>query len=99
MEWTTVQHLDLRHVGRGLKPLQPHAASFHPHQALVAVAIGNFIIGKLKPEVKSLLILLLSSVEHLFTQLLVESAPQVHFLWNLIENYCLDFDLCFRYYS
>jgi hypothetical protein len=84
MEWTTVQHLDLRHVGRGLKPLQPHAASFHPHQALVAVAIGNFIIGKLKPEVKSLLI---------------ESAPQVHFLWNLIENYCLDFDLCFRYYS
>ncbi|XP_062153998.1 uncharacterized protein LOC133862240 [Alnus glutinosa] len=44
MEWTTVQHLDLRHVGRGLKPLQPHAASFHPHQALVAVAIGNFII-------------------------------------------------------
>ncbi|KAF5463821.1 hypothetical protein F2P56_013950 [Juglans regia] len=44
MEWTTVHHLDLRHVGRGLKPLQPHAASFHPHQALVAVAIGNFII-------------------------------------------------------
>lgn len=44
MEWTTVQHLDLRHVGRGLKPLQPHAAAFHPHQALVAVAIGNFLI-------------------------------------------------------
>ena len=46
MEWTTVQHLDLRHVGRGLKPLQPHAASFHPNQALIAVAIGSYIIGK-----------------------------------------------------
>lgn len=46
MEWTTVQHLDLRHVGRGLKPLQPHAATFHPHQALVAVAIGSYIIGE-----------------------------------------------------
>ena len=57
MEWTTVQHLDLRHVGRGHKPLQPHAAAFHPHQALVAVAIGNFIVGKIY---KSLLILLLS---------------------------------------
>lgn len=39
-----MQHLDLRHVGRGLKPLQPHAAAFHPHQALVAVAIGSYII-------------------------------------------------------
>lgn len=48
MEWTTVQHLDLRHVGRGLKPLQPHAAAFHPHQALVAVAIGNFLIGQIQ---------------------------------------------------
>lgn len=48
MEWTTVQHLDLRHVGRGLKPLQPHAAAFHPHQALVAVAIGNFLIGQIR---------------------------------------------------
>ncbi|XP_010268740.1 PREDICTED: uncharacterized protein LOC104605601 isoform X2 [Nelumbo nucifera] len=44
MEWTTVQHLDLRHVDRGVKPLQPHAAAFHPNQALVAVAIGNYII-------------------------------------------------------
>ncbi|XP_024179532.1 uncharacterized protein LOC112185508 [Rosa chinensis] len=44
MEWTTVQHLDLRHVARGTKPLQPHAAAFHPHQALVAVAIGNYIV-------------------------------------------------------
>ncbi|KAM1073611.1 hypothetical protein PS2_018339 [Malus domestica] len=44
MEWTTVQHLDLRHVGHSSKPLQPHAAAFHPHQALVAVAIGNYII-------------------------------------------------------
>ncbi|XP_057444985.1 uncharacterized protein LOC130737246 [Lotus japonicus] len=44
MEWTTLQHLDLRHVGRGDKPLQPHAASFHPHQALVAVAIGTYIV-------------------------------------------------------
>ncbi|RWW07075.1 hypothetical protein GW17_00029555 [Ensete ventricosum] len=47
MEWATVQHLDLRHVGRGLKPLQPHAAVFHPTQALVAVAIGTYIIGVL----------------------------------------------------
>lgn len=44
MEWTTLQHLDLRHVGRGVRPLQPHAASFHPHQALIAVAIGNYIV-------------------------------------------------------
>ncbi|KHN25133.1 hypothetical protein glysoja_044599 [Glycine soja] len=44
MEWTTLQHLDLRHVGRGVRPLQPHAASFHPHQALVAVAIGTYIV-------------------------------------------------------
>lgn len=44
MEWATVQHLDLRHVGRGLKPLQPHAAAFHPTQAIVAVAIGSYLI-------------------------------------------------------
>ncbi|KAJ8625097.1 hypothetical protein MRB53_033627 [Persea americana] len=44
MEWATVQHLDLRHVGRGLKPLQPHAAAFHPSQAIVAAAIGSYII-------------------------------------------------------
>ncbi|XP_008788705.2 uncharacterized protein LOC103706397 [Phoenix dactylifera] len=44
MEWTTVQHLDLRHVGRGLKPLQPHATAFHPTQAIVAVAIRTYII-------------------------------------------------------
>ncbi|KAK9096714.1 hypothetical protein Sjap_022211 [Stephania japonica] len=44
MEWTTVQHLDLRHVDRGLKPLQPHAAAFHPTQALVAAAIGTYIV-------------------------------------------------------
>ncbi|KAK7252842.1 hypothetical protein RIF29_37075 [Crotalaria pallida] len=44
MEWRTLQHLDLRHVGRGGRPLQPHAASFHPHQALVAVAIGTYIV-------------------------------------------------------
>ncbi|KAI0529076.1 hypothetical protein KFK09_001622 [Dendrobium nobile] len=44
MEWTTVQHLDLRHVGRGLKILQPHAVVFHPTQAIVAVAIGTYII-------------------------------------------------------
>lgn len=44
MEWATVQHLDLRHVGRGQKPLQPHAAAFHPSQALIAAAIGNYII-------------------------------------------------------
>lgn len=44
MEWTTVQHLDLKHVDRGLKPLQPHAATFHPNQALIAVAVGNYIV-------------------------------------------------------
>ncbi|XP_061357442.1 uncharacterized protein LOC133301764 isoform X2 [Gastrolobium bilobum] len=44
MEWTTFQHLDLRHFGRGVRPLQPHAASFHPNQALVAVAIGTYIV-------------------------------------------------------
>ncbi|CAI8588827.1 unnamed protein product [Vicia faba] len=44
MEWTTLQHLDLRHVGRGVVPYQPHAASFHSHQALVAVAIGTYIV-------------------------------------------------------
>jgi len=46
MEWSTLQHLDLRHIGRGVRPLQPHAASFHPHQALVAVAIGTYIVGE-----------------------------------------------------
>ncbi|KAL5821621.1 hypothetical protein ACOSQ3_023503 [Xanthoceras sorbifolium] len=45
MEWATVQHLDLRHIGRGdNKPLQPHAAAFHPNQALIAVAVGTYII-------------------------------------------------------
>ncbi|KAG9450862.1 hypothetical protein H6P81_010827 [Aristolochia fimbriata] len=44
MEWVTVQHLDLRHVDRGVKPLQPHAATFHPNQALIATAIGNYLI-------------------------------------------------------
>ncbi|XP_058088976.1 uncharacterized protein LOC131235688 isoform X2 [Magnolia sinica] len=44
MEWTTVQHLDLHHVGRGLKPLQPHTAAFHPSQAIIAAAIGTYII-------------------------------------------------------
>lgn len=44
MEWSTIQHLDLRHVGREAKPLQPHAASFHPTQALIAAAVGKYII-------------------------------------------------------
>lgn len=44
MEWTSVQHLDLKHVDRGLKPLQPHAATFHPNQALIAVAVGSYIV-------------------------------------------------------
>ncbi|GMP28052.1 hypothetical protein CsSME_00003759 [Camellia sinensis var. sinensis] len=44
MEWATLQHLDLRHVGRSSKPFQPHAAAFHPTQALVTVAIGTYII-------------------------------------------------------
>ena len=48
MEWTTLQHLDLRHVARGsLKPLQPHAAAFHPTQALVVAAVGTYIIGNI----------------------------------------------------
>lgn len=46
MEWNTIHHLDLQHVGRGLKPLQPHAAAFHPHQALVAIAMGTYIVGQ-----------------------------------------------------
>ncbi|KAG9151482.1 hypothetical protein Leryth_015082 [Lithospermum erythrorhizon] len=44
MEWTTLQHLDLRHVGRSSKPFQPHAAAFHPTQSLLAAAAGNHII-------------------------------------------------------
>ncbi|RHN54057.1 putative transcription factor WD40-like family [Medicago truncatula] len=44
MEWTTLQHLDLRHVGHGVVPFQPHAACFHSHQALIAVAIGTYIV-------------------------------------------------------
>lgn len=45
MEWATLQHLDLRYVARGItRPLQPHAVAFHPTQALVAVAIGTYII-------------------------------------------------------
>lgn len=39
-----MQHLDLRHAGRSSKPLQPHAAAFHPTQALVSAAIGTHII-------------------------------------------------------
>ncbi|KAK7307607.1 hypothetical protein VNO77_40821 [Canavalia gladiata] len=35
-------HLHLLHVG--VKPLQPHAASFHPHQPLVVVTVGTYII-------------------------------------------------------
>ncbi|GAB4847006.1 hypothetical protein Ancab_026018 [Ancistrocladus abbreviatus] len=44
MEWSTIQHLDLRHVGREAKALQPHAAAFHPTQALIAAAVGNYVI-------------------------------------------------------
>ncbi|KAL3525713.1 hypothetical protein ACH5RR_014085 [Cinchona calisaya] len=44
MEWATLQHLDLRHVGRSSKPLQPHAATFHPTQAIVAAAVGTHIM-------------------------------------------------------
>lgn len=47
MEWATLQHLDVRHVGRSSKPLQPHAATFHPTQAIVAAAVGTHIIGRL----------------------------------------------------
>ena len=49
MEWTTVQHLDLRHSGgrRGAsaRPMQPHAAAFRSSQAIVAVAIGTHVVG------------------------------------------------------
>lgn len=45
-----MQHLDLRHVGRGVsKPLQPHTAAFHPTQAVIAVAVGSYIMGKESP--------------------------------------------------
>ncbi|KAK9073225.1 hypothetical protein SSX86_007549 [Deinandra increscens subsp. villosa] len=44
MEWTTVQHLDLWHVGNCSKPFQLHIATFHPTQALVAIASGTYII-------------------------------------------------------
>ncbi|XP_078433538.1 transducin/WD40 repeat-like superfamily protein [Wolffia australiana] len=44
MEWESVLRLDLRHVGRGSKTLQPHAAAFHPVQGLIAVAIGTHIV-------------------------------------------------------
>lgn len=48
MEWTTVQHLDLRHSGgrRGAsaRPMQPHAAAFRSSQAIVAVAIGTHVV-------------------------------------------------------
>lgn len=44
MEWATLQHLDLRHVGRSSKSLQPHATTFHPTQAIVAAAVGTHII-------------------------------------------------------
>ncbi|RAL46724.1 hypothetical protein DM860_005003 [Cuscuta australis] len=44
MEWATLQHLDLRHVDRSSKTLQPHAAAFHPIQALVSVAVGTYVI-------------------------------------------------------
>ncbi|KAJ4775115.1 Transducin/WD40 repeat-like superfamily protein [Rhynchospora pubera] len=44
MEWTRVQHLDLRHVARGQKPQQPHYAVFKSSQAVVAVAVGTHII-------------------------------------------------------
>lgn len=45
IEWESVHHLDLRHVGRGSKALQPHAATFHPVQGVIAVAVGTHIIG------------------------------------------------------
>jgi len=61
MEWTTLQHLDLRHVGLGVRPLQPHAATFHPHQALVAVAIGTFIVGEYLTVLSLSLVMLLDS--------------------------------------
>ncbi|KAK7316413.1 hypothetical protein VNO77_35431 [Canavalia gladiata] len=42
MEWTTFQYLDLRHVG--VKLLQPHVTSFHPHEALIVFSIRTYII-------------------------------------------------------
>lgn len=63
-----MQHLDLRHVGRGdHKPLQPHAAAFHPNQALIAVAIGTYIIGNpLHPSVHCLLYSIHSETSYKF---------------------------------
>ncbi|XP_022752307.1 uncharacterized protein LOC111301062 [Durio zibethinus] len=44
-KWATLHHLNLRHVARCiLKQLQPHAAAFHPTQALIAAAIGSYVI-------------------------------------------------------
>lgn len=56
MEWATVHHLDLRHAGRSSKLLQPHAAAFHPIQALVSAAIGSHIIGMLSHVISVFLI-------------------------------------------
>lgn len=43
MEWTTVHHLDINATGRGAQSLQPHHAAFHQTQALLAVAVGQYI--------------------------------------------------------
>lgn len=44
MEWVTMQHLDLRQVARGVKLLQPHCGAFHHTQALLAAAVGRYIV-------------------------------------------------------
>lgn len=40
-----MQHLDMRQVARGVKTLQPHCGTFHHTQALLAAAVGKYIVG------------------------------------------------------
>ena len=45
MKWTATQHLDLQPVRSGAPAAQPHCATFHHSQALIAVAVGRNIVG------------------------------------------------------
>jgi hypothetical protein len=40
--WATITP----HPGRGLKPSQPHCGAFHHTQALLATAVGQYIVGR-----------------------------------------------------
>eukprot|EP00249_Psilotum_nudum_P034386 c53380_g1_i1 orf=3-1235(-) len=44
MEWITTQHLDLQLPSSVPKALQPQCAAFHHSQALLAVALGQYIL-------------------------------------------------------